>query len=70
MLTLSMQAWLHGEGLELPVKMEYDLSLAETAYALAKRWDSSRGTTISQLDFNAKDLENFDTNQISKSLYY
>ncbi|KZP30333.1 hypothetical protein FIBSPDRAFT_850643 [Athelia psychrophila] len=62
--TVNWDAWLHGEGLELPVKMEYDLSLAETAYALAKRWDSSRGTTISQLDFNAKDLENFDTNQI------
>lgn len=68
-LTFTMQAWLHGEGLELPVKMEYDLSLAEASYALAKRWDSSRDTAVSQLDFDSKDLKNFDSNQISKSLY-
>lgn len=47
--------------------MEYDLTLAEHAYALAKRWDDSRGTVdISQLDFKETDLEGFDTNQISK----
>ena len=30
-----MQAWLHGEGTELPVKMEYDTTLAQQAYDLA-----------------------------------
>jgi len=58
-------AWFHGEGLELPVKMEYDLTLAEQAYALAKRWDESRDTLdLSQLNFNATDLKDFDSNQI------
>jgi len=31
-------AWLHGEGVELPVAMEYDESLAVEAFALADRW--------------------------------
>lgn len=57
-------AWLHGEGLELPVKMEYDLTLAEASYALAKRWEDSRSTAISELDFGAGDLKHFDSNQI------
>ena len=46
--------------------MEYDLTLAEQAYALAKRWDASRDTSdLSQLDFKATDLLDFDSNQIS-----
>ncbi|KAF9074017.1 hypothetical protein BDP27DRAFT_1359891 [Rhodocollybia butyracea] len=34
-------AWFYGEGLKLPVKMEYESTLAESAYRLAERWDSS-----------------------------
>lgn len=60
------QAWFYGEGLELPVKMEYDLTLAEAAYALAERWDASRKTIVSKLDFNESDLKDFDSNQISE----
>ena len=60
------QAWLHGEGLELPVKMEYDTSLAEQAYALADKWDGSRDLTPSELDFKQTDLESFSANQISE----
>jgi leukotriene-A4 hydrolase len=60
------QAWFYGEGLELPIKMEYDLTLAEQAYALAERWNDSRDILdITQLDFKESDLRGFDSNQIS-----
>jgi leukotriene-A4 hydrolase len=63
--SVNWDAGFYGEGLELPVKMEYDLTLAEQAYALAKRWDASRDTSdLSQLDFKATDLLDFDSNQI------
>lgn len=63
-----MQAWLYGEGLELPVKIEYDMTLAKQAYALAERWDASRSTSdVSQLDFKPTDLDDFNSNQKSKS---
>lgn len=60
----SYKAWFFGEGLELPVKMEYDSTLAEQAYALAKRWDSARDTDLSQLDFKETDIADFTANQI------
>ena len=64
-LTYAYQAWLYGEGIELPVKMEYDISLAEQAYKLAERWDASRNISdVSQLDFKGKDLDGFNSNQI------
>ena len=53
--------WLHGEGLSLPVKMEYDTSLADKAYALAKRWDTARRNGTKK--FDPKDLEGFSSNQ-------
>ena len=43
--------------------MEYDSSLAESAYKLAERWDSSRSVEISQLKFTEKDLDNFSSTQ-------
>ncbi|EJD04499.1 leukotriene-A4 hydrolase [Fomitiporia mediterranea MF3/22] len=55
--------WFFGEGLTLPVEMEYDTTLAQQAYELAARWDSSRDKDVSTLDFKSSDLENFDTNQ-------
>jgi leukotriene-A4 hydrolase len=49
--------------------MEYDLTLAEQAYALAERWNSSRSTSdVSQLHFKESDLEEFDSNQISMNI--
>ncbi|KAF8633192.1 hypothetical protein AX15_001489 [Amanita polypyramis BW_CC] len=58
-------AWLHGEGLELPVTLVYDMTLAENAFTLADRWDNSRSVVdISQLDFKQSDLEGLDANQI------
>jgi hypothetical protein len=58
---------LYGEGLELPVKMEYDTTLAEQSYKLAARWDAARTTDASKLNFKESDLDGFDSNQISMS---
>ncbi|KAF9073998.1 peptidase family M1-domain-containing protein [Rhodocollybia butyracea] len=55
--------WFYGEGLELPVKMEYDSTLAESAYRLAERWDSSRSVEISKLEFSENDMNNFSSTQ-------
>lgn len=58
-------AWLHGEGIHLPVKMEYDESLAQAAYDLAQRWDNVRNRGGNETDFQESDLESFNSNQIS-----
>lgn len=57
------QGWFFGEGMELPVKMEYDASLVTRAYDLASKWDASRDTPASALPFSAKDLAQFNANQ-------
>ncbi|KAH7910019.1 peptidase family M1-domain-containing protein [Hygrophoropsis aurantiaca] len=63
--SIDWNAWLFGEGLTLPVEMEYDLSLVKQAYALAERWDASRAISdLSKLDFRSDDLKDMDTNQI------
>lgn len=47
--------------------MEYDLSLAKQAYELATRWDKARETAdVSHLEFKETDLDDFNSNQISK----
>ncbi|KII94452.1 hypothetical protein PLICRDRAFT_102250 [Plicaturopsis crispa FD-325 SS-3] len=62
--SVDWNAWLYGEGLTLPVELEYDVTLAKQAYALAERWDASRSVTdVSQLDFQAADIEGFNSNQ-------
>ncbi|KAG1880216.1 hypothetical protein F4604DRAFT_1751031 [Suillus subluteus] len=62
--SIDWDAWLHQRGLHLPVEMEYDLTLANPANALADRWYESRHTTdISKLDFKGSDLDNLDANQ-------
>lgn len=43
--------------------MEYDSSLAESAYKLAERWDSSRSVEVTQLQFTEDDLEHFSSTQ-------
>lgn len=63
------QAWFYGEGLTLPVKMEYDMTLAKQAYALAEQWDASRSIPdISKLQFKKTDLDTFNSNQIGMPL--
>ncbi|GAA5863563.1 hypothetical protein JCM3774_006527 [Rhodotorula dairenensis] len=59
-------AWFNGEGLELPVKMEYDTSLADRAYSLASAWNDSRTLSASDLanKFSPSDLHGWSATQI------
>ena len=63
--------WLHGDGLQLPVQMEYDQTLAKQAFALADRWlaviqkskDSTEVETATK-EFDAHDIKGWNANQI------
>ena len=57
------QAWFYGEGVELPVQEEFDLTLAKQAYALADRWDLARAIDISKTSFSADDMDGFNSSQ-------
>ena len=57
------QAWFYGEGVELPVQPDLDLTLAKQAYALADRWDAARAIDVSKTTFNAADMDGFNSNQ-------
>ncbi|KAJ7171572.1 peptidase family M1-domain-containing protein [Mycena crocata] len=61
--SVDWDAWLYGEGVKLPVEMTYDATLAQTAYALADRWDASR-VTADTAEFKKTDLDSFNSNQI------
>lgn len=60
------EAWLNGEGLELPVKMVYDTSLADEAFKLAGRWSKVIEGKVdpSSEKFSSEDIKNLDSNQI------
>ncbi|KAJ7719240.1 peptidase family M1-domain-containing protein [Mycena maculata] len=60
--SVDWDAWLYGEGVTLPVEMTYDTSLAQAAYSLAERWNSSRGSTDTT-GFKKEDLADFGSNQ-------
>ncbi|CAL1696869.1 unnamed protein product [Somion occarium] len=60
--SVDWNAWFFGEGLELPVKIEYDTTLAKQAYALAERWDAARSTSDLS-EFKESDVESFNSNQ-------
>ena len=62
-LTASLQAWFYGEGVELPVKVDVDLTLAKQAYTLADRWDAARTIDISETTFSPADMDGFNSNQ-------
>ncbi|CCM06484.1 uncharacterized protein FIBRA_08753 [Fibroporia radiculosa] len=62
--SIDWNAWFYGEGIELPVEMDYDHTLAEQAYALAAKWDASRTISdVAQLPFKEEDVDILDTNQ-------
>ncbi|KAK4705696.1 hypothetical protein P7C70_g496, partial [Phenoliferia sp. Uapishka_3] len=63
---VDFDAWLNGEGLNLPVKMEFDTSLADAAYGLAAKWDAERDSTT--FPFSAADIEDFSSNQVAMLL--
>lgn len=58
--------WLHGEGIDLPVKMEYDDTLAQLSFSLADRWISvvKSGADPTSSRFSKQDVEGFDTGQL------
>lgn len=58
-----LQVWFYGEGVELPVRLDLDLTLAKQAYALADRWDAARAVDISRTSFSATDMDGFNSNQ-------
>ncbi|EKM60600.1 uncharacterized protein PHACADRAFT_246632 [Phanerochaete carnosa HHB-10118-sp] len=60
---IQWDAWLHGEGIELPVKMEYDTTLAQQAYDLAEKWDKSRSVSDPIQTFKESDIACFNSNQ-------
>ncbi|KAJ7284708.1 peptidase family M1-domain-containing protein [Mycena rebaudengoi] len=63
--SVDWNAWFYGEGLKLPVEMEYDATLAQAAYALADRWDASRSVSdVVSLEFKKTDLDSFISTQI------
>ncbi|KAF7340280.1 Leukotriene A-4 hydrolase [Mycena venus] len=62
--SIDWNAWLYGEGVELPIKMTYDETLAEAAYTLADRWDAARSTAVDAASFKKSDLDSFNSNQI------
>lgn len=64
----SLKAWFYGEGLDLPVDIQYDTTLAHDAYQLAERWNASRETSDPSTLFNPKDIHSFTTNQKSAFL--
>lgn len=59
-------AWLHGEGLELPVKMEYDTTLAEQAFSLASRWIQviDGHNSLERAHFTREDIKGWNANQV------
>ncbi|KAH7106395.1 peptidase family M1-domain-containing protein [Auriculariales sp. MPI-PUGE-AT-0066] len=61
--SVDWDAWFFGQGESLPVQPQYDTTLAEKAYALAKRWDDSRGSPSSKLSFKKEDLDDFTSNE-------
>lgn len=58
------QAWFYGEGVTLPTKLEYDLTLVTAANDLADRWDASRNIDDpTELDFKSSDIDELNSKQ-------
>jgi len=59
---VDFNAWLFGEGTALPVKMQFDTTLADAAYALAEQWNTARDS--SKPSFSPADIEGFKSTQV------
>ncbi|CAK5268784.1 unnamed protein product [Mycena citricolor] len=63
--SIDWDAWFYGQDLGLPVKMEYDTSMAQVPYDLAARWDISRSTAdVEGLEFVKADVTDLLSTQI------
>ncbi|KAI7890724.1 peptidase family M1-domain-containing protein [Mucor mucedo] len=58
--TIDFDAWINKPGMP-PVDPQFDTSLADACYDLAKRWDEARDADLSQ--FSPKDIEDFSASQ-------
>lgn len=64
------QAWFYGEGVTLPTKLEYDLTLVTAANDLADRWDASRNIDDpAELDFRSSDIDELNGKQRGDLFY-
>ncbi|KAI0089923.1 peptidase family M1-domain-containing protein [Irpex rosettiformis] len=61
--TVKFDAWLYGEGLNLPDEIKYDTTLVEVALNLAARWDKARDTSNPKSLFSPADVKDFESNQ-------
>ncbi|KDN39017.1 hypothetical protein K437DRAFT_228230 [Tilletiaria anomala UBC 951] len=68
---IQWDAWLYGEGVDLPVDMtkDYDSSLAEAAFALAQRWEAvitgaANNKAGAATAFGPVDIQGWNANQI------
>ena len=54
------------QGLELPVKLEYNETLAVEAFALAARWEQAiaQQVPVGDSQFSPRDMEGWNTNQV------
>lgn len=58
-------AWLHGEGMELPVPLTYDETFAQAAFALAGRWEKAIAEGVDATSvFSRGDMEGWNANQV------
>lgn len=58
---VNWDAWLYGEGLTLPVDMNFDTTLADKCYDLASRWNSRPEDTTT---FSTDDISTFSSTQV------
>jgi leukotriene-A4 hydrolase len=62
--TIDFDRWINGTGMP-HVDPQFDTSLADACYDLAKRWEDARNSDDLSA-FSSKDVENFSSTQKSK----
>lgn len=65
---INWDLWINGTGMP-PVDPQFDTSLADACYDLAKRWEEARNTNDLS-SFSPKDVENFTSTQKSNLYIY
>ena len=65
--TIDFDTWINGKGMP-PVDPQFDTTLADQCYALAKRWDEARNSDDLS-GFAPSDIEKFTSTQKSKCTF-
>lgn len=55
--------WLHGDGLDLCVDVQYDDTLSKPCSELARRWSEAKEDERKLKDFGPDDIKDFITQQ-------